>query len=224
MDKLTTRALQAQVEAAVSFIPFDIVIPFIYMLQNVDRENSNKVKQEEGALAVARIKAQSRNVSINLFSKLFITNIFNRRKPIPRHIVLLPLPKPKLSVQRSRLLQKRKLSVLPLRPTRKLSVSGRRLMPRSPTNSHAGWRCVEWKSRVSKRLATRLFSCLQTGLGCRWATQWQWAWLPGWPMAMRLNCNVTSRASIFFLSHRICQLLSLNTKYTYRRFGTSGAY
>ncbi|KAF5376569.1 hypothetical protein D9757_008279 [Collybiopsis confluens] len=44
MDKLTTRALQAQVEAA-----------------NVDRENSNKVKQEEGALSVARIKAQSRN-------------------------------------------------------------------------------------------------------------------------------------------------------------------
>ncbi|KAG2114650.1 uncharacterized protein F5147DRAFT_677566 [Suillus discolor] len=44
MDKLTTRALQAQVEAV-----------------NVDRENSNKVKQEEGALAVARIKAQSRN-------------------------------------------------------------------------------------------------------------------------------------------------------------------
>jgi hypothetical protein len=30
--------------------------------QNVDRENSNKVKQEEGVLSVARIKAQSRNV------------------------------------------------------------------------------------------------------------------------------------------------------------------
>ncbi|TFY70723.1 hypothetical protein EVG20_g2269 [Dentipellis fragilis] len=44
MDKLTTRALQAQVEAA-----------------NVDRENSNKVKQEEGALSVARIKAQALN-------------------------------------------------------------------------------------------------------------------------------------------------------------------
>ncbi|PCH35160.1 hypothetical protein WOLCODRAFT_80178 [Wolfiporia cocos MD-104 SS10] len=44
MDKLTTRALQAQVEAA-----------------NVDRENSNKIKQEEGALSVARIKAQSQN-------------------------------------------------------------------------------------------------------------------------------------------------------------------
>lgn len=41
MDKLTTRALQAQVEAA-----------------NVDRENSNKVKQEEGALQVANVKAQ----------------------------------------------------------------------------------------------------------------------------------------------------------------------
>ncbi|KAJ3504254.1 hypothetical protein NLJ89_g8032 [Agrocybe chaxingu] len=37
MDKLTTRALQAQVEAA-----------------NVDRENSNKVKHEEGALASHR--------------------------------------------------------------------------------------------------------------------------------------------------------------------------
>ncbi|KAI0261866.1 band 7 domain-containing protein [Gloeopeniophorella convolvens] len=44
MDKLTKRALQAQVEAA-----------------NVDRENSNKVKQEEGVLSVARIKAQARN-------------------------------------------------------------------------------------------------------------------------------------------------------------------
>ncbi|KAF5330719.1 hypothetical protein D9619_005905 [Psilocybe cf. subviscida] len=44
MDKLTTRALQAQVEAA-----------------NVDRENSNKVKKEEGSLAVTRIKAQAAN-------------------------------------------------------------------------------------------------------------------------------------------------------------------
>jgi len=44
MDKLTKRALQAQVEAA-----------------NVDRENSNKVKQEEGVLSVARIKAKARS-------------------------------------------------------------------------------------------------------------------------------------------------------------------
>ena len=44
MDKLTQRALQAQVEAA-----------------NVDRENSNKVKNEEGALQVQRIKAQVSN-------------------------------------------------------------------------------------------------------------------------------------------------------------------
>ncbi|KAH9170108.1 hypothetical protein EDB89DRAFT_2072398 [Lactarius sanguifluus] len=44
MDKLTKRALQAQVEAA-----------------NVDRENSNKVKQEEGVLSVARIKAKTRS-------------------------------------------------------------------------------------------------------------------------------------------------------------------
>ncbi|KAI0072143.1 band 7 domain-containing protein [Panus rudis PR-1116 ss-1] len=44
MDKLTTRALQAQVEAA-----------------NVDRENSNKIKIEEGTLQVARVKAQTQN-------------------------------------------------------------------------------------------------------------------------------------------------------------------
>jgi uncharacterized membrane protein YqiK len=43
-DLPLARALQAQVEAA-----------------NVDRENSNKVKQEEGALSVARIKAQTAN-------------------------------------------------------------------------------------------------------------------------------------------------------------------
>jgi regulator of protease activity HflC (stomatin/prohibitin superfamily) len=41
---LIARALQAQIEAA-----------------NVDRENSNKVKQEEGAFSVTRIKAQSAN-------------------------------------------------------------------------------------------------------------------------------------------------------------------
>lgn len=46
MQKLTTRALEAQVEAA-----------------NVDRENSNKIKQEEGAFAVARIKAKARNTT-----------------------------------------------------------------------------------------------------------------------------------------------------------------
>ena len=31
--------------------------------QNVDRENSNKIKQEEGTLSVARVKAQVQNVS-----------------------------------------------------------------------------------------------------------------------------------------------------------------
>ena len=33
----------------------------------MDRENSNKVKQEEGALSVARIKALARNVSLLLY-------------------------------------------------------------------------------------------------------------------------------------------------------------
>ncbi|KIJ54086.1 hypothetical protein M422DRAFT_25046 [Sphaerobolus stellatus SS14] len=44
MENLTTRALQTQVEAA-----------------NVDRENSNKIKQEQGTLEVARVKAKTKN-------------------------------------------------------------------------------------------------------------------------------------------------------------------
>ncbi|KAF8655867.1 hypothetical protein AX16_002950 [Volvariella volvacea WC 439] len=56
MDKLTTRGLQAQVEAA-----------------NVDRENSNKVKQEEGALSVARIKAQAANTKADAEAYAVIT-------------------------------------------------------------------------------------------------------------------------------------------------------
>jgi len=56
MDRLTTRALQAQVEAA-----------------NVDRENSNKVKQEEGALSVARIKAQAANTQADTDAYRVIT-------------------------------------------------------------------------------------------------------------------------------------------------------
>ena len=67
MDKLTTRALQAQVEAA-----------------NVDRENSNKVKQEEGQLSVARIKAQSRNVRLRSYSNSIMPLIIPRLKPMQR--------------------------------------------------------------------------------------------------------------------------------------------
>ena len=44
----------------VSIISFEL-IPLLTLNKNVDRENSNKVKQEEGALAVARIKAQAAN-------------------------------------------------------------------------------------------------------------------------------------------------------------------
>jgi len=57
MDKLTTRALQAQVEAA-----------------NVDRENSNKVKQEEGALSVTRIKAKAANTQADAEAYRVITS------------------------------------------------------------------------------------------------------------------------------------------------------
>ncbi|KAH9956128.1 hypothetical protein BGW80DRAFT_1234594 [Lactifluus volemus] len=46
-DKLTKRALQAQVEAA-----------------NVNRDSSSKVKQEEGVPSVARIKAKARNIRV----------------------------------------------------------------------------------------------------------------------------------------------------------------
>lgn len=49
IDGLVTRSLQAQVEAS-----------------NVDRENSNKVKVQEGQLQVAQVQAQQRQVSIYL--------------------------------------------------------------------------------------------------------------------------------------------------------------
>jgi regulator of protease activity HflC (stomatin/prohibitin superfamily) len=42
-------------------------------LQNVDRENSNKVKQEEGALSVARIKAQAMNTQADAEAYKVIT-------------------------------------------------------------------------------------------------------------------------------------------------------
>ena len=64
MDKLTTRALQAQVEAAVRRVnTLARNLMLSRSAQNVDRENSNKIKQEEGALSVARVKAQVQNVS-----------------------------------------------------------------------------------------------------------------------------------------------------------------
>ncbi|KAI9450708.1 hypothetical protein BJY52DRAFT_1215392 [Lactarius psammicola] len=56
LDKLTKGALQAQVEAA-----------------NLDRENRNKVKQEEGALSVARIKAQAPTIDAEEYSTVTVT-------------------------------------------------------------------------------------------------------------------------------------------------------
>jgi regulator of protease activity HflC (stomatin/prohibitin superfamily) len=57
MDKLTTRALQAQVEAA-----------------NVDRENSNRVKQEQGALQVEQVKAQARKTQADAEAYTVVTS------------------------------------------------------------------------------------------------------------------------------------------------------
>jgi len=57
MEKLTTRALQTQVEAA-----------------NVDRENSNKIKQEEGALSVARVKAETNKTQAGANAYTAVTN------------------------------------------------------------------------------------------------------------------------------------------------------
>jgi regulator of protease activity HflC (stomatin/prohibitin superfamily) len=56
MDKLTTRALQAQVDAA-----------------NVDRENSNRVKHEQGALQVEQVKAQSRKTQADAEAYTVVT-------------------------------------------------------------------------------------------------------------------------------------------------------
>jgi hypothetical protein len=43
----------------------------LWRMQNADRENSNKVKQEEGSLSGGRIKAEARNVSFSFFSGKF---------------------------------------------------------------------------------------------------------------------------------------------------------
>lgn len=45
----------------------------VLVFQNVDRENSNKVKQEEGALSVARIKAQSANAQADAEAYKIVT-------------------------------------------------------------------------------------------------------------------------------------------------------
>ncbi len=57
MDKLTTRALQAQVEAA-----------------NVDRENSNRVKKEQGTLDVAQVQASSRKTQADAEAYAIVAN------------------------------------------------------------------------------------------------------------------------------------------------------
>jgi len=57
MDKLTTRALQAQVEAA-----------------NVDRENSNRVKQEQGTLQVAQVQASARKTQADAEAYAVVAN------------------------------------------------------------------------------------------------------------------------------------------------------
>ena len=72
-DCESARALQAQVEAAVCIPLITIVLLIVDVLQNVDRENSNKVKQEEGALAVARIKAQSANAQADAEAYKIVT-------------------------------------------------------------------------------------------------------------------------------------------------------
>jgi hypothetical protein len=91
MDKLTTRALQAQVEAAVSHISADHlsdVVGSCIDMQNVDRENSNKVKQEEGALSVARIKAKASNVMFLHFNWHIPTHCWFRHKLTRKRMAL----------------------------------------------------------------------------------------------------------------------------------------
>ena len=50
-----------------------IITQLTSIIQNVDRENSNKVKQEEGALSVTRIKAQSANAQADAEAYRVIT-------------------------------------------------------------------------------------------------------------------------------------------------------
>ncbi|KAH8995770.1 hypothetical protein EDB92DRAFT_2102142 [Lactarius akahatsu] len=60
MAKLTKRTLQAQVEVAICPALAQCTLKTLVTPQNIDRENSNKVKQEESVLSIARIKTQAR--------------------------------------------------------------------------------------------------------------------------------------------------------------------
>lgn len=133
------------------------------------------------------------------FQTLYNKYNVNRLKPIPRHTPSLRLLKPKLSVRRSRLLQRRKLFVSPPKQKQKQFVSRQGLMLRSRTSSHAGWRCAGWKSHVSKRLATRLSSCPLKGPRCKWAMQWQSVWQREWAMTQGLDFGTLRRVLIYLL-------------------------
>jgi hypothetical protein len=138
MDKLTTRALQAQVEAA-----------------NVDRENSNKVKQEQGALQVAQVKAQARKVSCIITIPVYTPS--NR----PFHFRLKPRHSHSQPSQPQRPKQRHSLSQRKPKLARPSSRLKQRPKPlhRAPTQIRASvtalparWRCVGWTWSVYVRL------------------------------------------------------------------------
>lgn len=127
MDKLTTRALQAQVEAA-----------------NVDRENSNKIKQEEGALSVARVKAQSRNVRPSLFNVHSVVRLIHafyicrpKRTQKLTASSLPPAHKPNVCALKPR--HRRKLPSSLQRLKQRQSVSRLRPMHKCLTSSRGRW-------------------------------------------------------------------------------------
>ncbi|KAI0918484.1 hypothetical protein AcW1_009637 [Taiwanofungus camphoratus] len=133
MEKLTARALQAQVEAA-----------------NVERENSNKIKQEEGALAVARIKAQSQNVSRRRshpslsFSHLTFCRPYQTQKPTASS---LP-QRPRRRSSRSRRKPRHGRHVSLQKQRRSPSASRRQRTRRCTTSSRGRWSCAGSRCRA----------------------------------------------------------------------------
>lgn len=164
-----------------------------HLHQNVDRENSNKIKQEEGALAVAHVKAQTQNVRLQLrvFPDTWLTSPY-RLNLMPTLIVLSQQLKLRRanwrSRQRHRLRRRDSLLKLMLRP----SESGQMRTLQFLTNLLVRWSWEGSTSAESGHLVLGPFSYRQKALAHRLAMQWRSVWPPEWEQTQGSLKNLLS--------------------------------
>lgn len=140
--------------------------------QNVDRENSNKIKQEEGALSVARVKAQALNVSLTcaLHRDVKLTISLLRPKQTRKPTVSSPQRAPKPNVSASKPTPKHEPPRSPPKPRQRPYALRRRRTRRCSTSSRVRWSCAGWTSRAYRRSGRRPCLCPLRASVRRWAT------------------------------------------------------